>query len=477
MLPLRQKIEEDYLSYWLQKFVASGMVTSEHLMYQEIDAFLTEQLCQPYHVHNWQKWPTLYSFCQSLASVATRKGYNFYVGAKRFGLKEQKTVVAPVIQYCHPGPSLKTLDGKKNKPSAQSGPHLANIALILKIIQSVDGIPCYKDGNVIKFFGIVHYDGMPLNIGTFPRIEDKNVIFDGIKPHITLQRMVELQRDGTGTVNKYIAENCKWTSEIKEYDITDASGPFYINAYSIYGTAQGTSHEVRGELSDVIASLEVCSNCIQHSKQTECTFKTLKGPCDQCKVLQDCGQEICCTSFKVVHVSSDQAPSQRKAHEELNKVSSKDINEVDYIQYGFGLLHFCKNCLSSARNYRLTNMSETFSVVMLTAIWVSKSEESNKMRKIAPSAVFTSRDRHSDEICYQTVSKDMEDIVRETGSVLLTLVPEQYKTYKVEAKTHSLLGRPLYITTNANGDFIWTGKLTRRHTGVNWVVYMRTPAA
>ena len=457
--PFVTKIEGDYLSYWLQKFVASGMIPRQHLMYQEIDAFLTEQLCQPYPVHHWQKWPTLYSFCQSLASVATRKGYNFYVGAKRFGLKDQKNVVAPAIQYCHPGPSLKTLDGKKKKANPQSGPHLANVALILNILQSIDGIPCFKNSDVLKFFGIVHYDGMPLNIGTFPRVEQKNIIFDGIKPHIPLQKMIELQQEGTSTLTKYISEHCKWTSEIKEFDITDASGAFYINAYSIYGTSQGTSEDVKGELSNVVSSLEVCLNCIKENKQAECSFTTLQEPCDQCKVLQDCGQDLCCTSFKVIHVSSDQAPSQRKAHSELNKLSPKDLDDTDYIQYGFGLLHFCKNCLSSVRNYRLTDMSDAFCVAMLTAIWASKSEESKKMRKIAPAAVFTARDRHSDEICYQTVSKDMEDVVRETGSVLLTLVPEQYKTYKVEAKTHSLLGRPLYITNNANGDFLWTGKL------------------
>lgn len=62
-LPLHVAIENDYLGHWLQQFVASGMVDSSHLMYQEVDAFLTEQLRQPYPVTNWQNWPTLYSFC------------------------------------------------------------------------------------------------------------------------------------------------------------------------------------------------------------------------------------------------------------------------------------------------------------------------------------------------------------------------------------------------------------------------------
>lgn len=79
------------------------------------------------------------------------------------------------------------------------------------------------------------------------------------------------------------------------------------------------------------------------------------------------------------------------------------------------------------------------------------------MRQAVPAAVFSFKDKHSDELCYQTVSKFLEDILRDTKHVLVTLVPEQYRTYAVEAKTHILLGRPLYITTNANGDFIWTG--------------------
>lgn len=80
------------------------------------------------------------------------------------------------------------------------------------------------------------------------------------------------------------------------------------------------------------------------------------------------------------------------------------------------------------------------------------------MRKVAPAGVFSFKDRHSDELCYQTVCEDLEKILQETKDVLMTLVPEQYRTFTTEAMTHSLLGRPLYITTNVNGDFLFTGK-------------------
>jgi hypothetical protein len=68
-----------------------------------------------------------------------------------------------------------------------------------------------------------------------------------------------------------------------------------------------------------------------------------------------------------------------------------------------------------------------------------------------------SKDAHSDEICFQTVSGDLEDALKETKAVVATLIPEQYKPTAVEAKTHSILGRPLYIASNANADILWTG--------------------
>ncbi|KAL9978175.1 hypothetical protein ACROYT_G015666 [Oculina patagonica] len=103
-------------------------------------------------------------------------------------------------------------------------------------------------------------------------------------------------------------------------------------------------------------------------------------------------------------------------------------------------------------------MADTFSVSMLTSIWASNSKESKRMRKVAPVAVFSFKDRHSDELCYKTISKDLEQILQETKDVLVTLVPVQYRTFTAEAKTPFLLGRPLYITTYANGNFLFTGK-------------------
>jgi len=80
------------------------------------------------------------------------------------------------------------------------------------------------------------------------------------------------------------------------------------------------------------------------------------------------------------------------------------------------------------------------------------------MKPVTPASVFAFRDAHSDEICYQSVSQPLEDIIKECEAIVTTLIPEQYKPTATEAKSHSILGRPLYISRNANGDFLWTGK-------------------
>ena len=135
----------------------------------------------------------------------------------------------------------------------------------------------------------------------------------------------------------------------------------------------------------------------------------------------------------------------------------RDLKNPSYVQYGSGLLHFAKNCISSLRHYRLTDMSDTFYIGLMTAVWASSTNDAAKIKQVAPASVFSFRDAHSDETGYKTVCKELEDVMTETKALVATLVPEQYKPKAQEAKTHEILGRPLYIACNGNGDFLWTG--------------------
>ena len=103
-------------------------------------------------------------------------------------------------------------------------------------------------------------------------------------------------------------------------------------------------------------------------------------------------------------------------------------------------------------------MSGTFYIGLLTAVWASNTIEAAKMKKPAPAAVFSFRDAHSDETAYKSVCNEIEEVMKETEAIVATLVPEQYKPTARKAKTHEIIGRPLYITCSGNGDFLLTGK-------------------
>ena len=143
--------------------------------------------------------------------------------------------------------------------------------------------------------------------------------------------MIELQQSGSAALSKHISESCSWVTEVCEYDVTYASGALNLNIFTSYGSSEGTSEKVKEELQSVLSSLEVFLNCIQEKKAGTCSFNSLKEPCTICRILQQSGSHVCCTSVKCLHISSDQAPSQRKAHVELNAVTSKDINHMHAI--------------------------------------------------------------------------------------------------------------------------------------------------
>ena len=94
----------------------------------------------------------------------------FYFGGKCFGLKDHRDIIAPRNSYCKP--SLSTLDSQILGPVYKSGPYLKKLMLLLTLLDSLDGVPRIMAPGLKKYMVILHYDGMPLNIGTFPTQED-----------------------------------------------------------------------------------------------------------------------------------------------------------------------------------------------------------------------------------------------------------------------------------------------------------------
>lgn len=156
---------------------------------------------------------------------------------------------------------------------------------------------------------------MPLNIGTFPRQENGETFFDGIIPKIELCQMRELYQEGNTAAHKYISDNCSWISEVKEFDVCDASGQVHVNMFTKFTSTGGDAGSVKRDLSEVLECLEACSNCLLAGNAKNCRYPSLKDVCTRCERLDL--ESHSCISARCIHVSSDQAPSQRKAHIEL----------------------------------------------------------------------------------------------------------------------------------------------------------------
>ena len=75
--------------------------------------------------------------------------------------------------------------------------------LLLTMLNTLDGIPTSKGNGIKKCFTCVHYDGMLLNIGTFPRQDNGEINFDGILLAINLHHMDDLYRNGNAAVHHY----------------------------------------------------------------------------------------------------------------------------------------------------------------------------------------------------------------------------------------------------------------------------------
>ena len=173
-------------------------------------------------------------------------------------------------------------------------------------------MPCIAAHGLKKYLVVTHYDGMPLNIGTFPRQENGETLFDGIVPSIKLETMRELYQGGNTAVHKFIADNCSWMSEVKEFDVCDASGKVHVNIFTKFCSSGGDADSVKRELREVLECVEACTNCILSGNAKNCKFSSLMEVCTRRKTL-DLEREPC-ISAKCIHVSSDQAPSQRKVH-------------------------------------------------------------------------------------------------------------------------------------------------------------------
>ena len=72
----------------------------------------------------------------------------------------------------------------------------------------------------------------------------------------------------------------------------------------------GDATTVEAELKEILNNIEVCSNCLPSNNAKNFKFLSLKDVCSRCATLNL--EKEPCISVRCIHVSSDQATSQRK---------------------------------------------------------------------------------------------------------------------------------------------------------------------
>lgn len=92
----------------------------------------------------------------------------------------------------------------------------------------------------------------------------------------------------------------------------------------------------------------------------------------------------------------------------------------------------------------------------ITALWVSSTEAGSALACALDSKVIGFRDQHSDNLAYLSVCEAVSEVCRAVKSVSATAIPDPYRFFTAEAKTHKVLSRPHFIACNANGELIWT---------------------
>ena len=113
--------------------------------------------------------------------------------------------------------------------------------------------------------------------------------------------MRELYQEGNNMVHKYISENCSWISEVKEFDVCDASGQFHVNICTKFSSTGVNAESVKRELNEVFKCLEACSNCLLVGNAKNCRYPSLKEVCTRCERLDLRSQP--CKSARCIHVS------------------------------------------------------------------------------------------------------------------------------------------------------------------------------
>lgn len=249
---------DSYLSHWLNKFIQTGLCPESSLLYQELHAYINMHLLGTDHIQNWQKYPSLYSFCSSMLTHAGLKGYRFFLGAGRFN--KQRDMVKPTDR-CFVGPHERTLQDSLCFSIHEDTTRHDNIAAMIQLLDGgISDKGRITGKQMTKHLVTRTYDEQPLSAGTFVRVdkEKQEVYLDGIRPIIEAENLKECCPQN---VNKLVYKDHAFVTEVREHMVQCVTGKLTVNAHTSFHAKAVKGEHLVTESPLINAAIETCLSC------------------------------------------------------------------------------------------------------------------------------------------------------------------------------------------------------------------------
>jgi hypothetical protein len=230
--------EVHYLVHWFDEFIKAGLVTPKHLIYQELDAFMEVALRYPMPSPTgsagWKFWPTLSSFTESLASAFSRFTQKLYLGSHLIADATDYTLQglkAFINNINHVGPSVSTVSRWKPPLVLESGPHILDVVLHLRmLIKNKAEAVHISNEDVDRFFVVLIYDEQNVNQGIFPVKRGTELMLGGFS------KLMPLDNVDSNTLPHKISNDPSYSlvSAVREYRVADFADLFCSNPFTTY---------------------------------------------------------------------------------------------------------------------------------------------------------------------------------------------------------------------------------------------------
>ena len=330
------------------------------------------------------------------------------------------------------------------------------------------GVPKLNSPQATRYLVTVQYDGQPLRQGAFFH-EDSMVIhrqiclmtnissqtIRGLRPALTHDIAIsqDVLQNGPRALLSSLADTTqyKYVSEVVEVIAVTTNSALRMNTHTFFCCAGESNSDIDERINRILSDLSVCQECILDGMSSIRTCKRVSpnAPCSNCE-----NHRRHCHSLLVIHVFADMASTQAKAHRLRSPTWHSSINGSFQPSFGHGFLHIAKSLVGACRNYHLTNGDGEFSIVDLSALYLCQHSPLMSAFLGVSALIHSYKDRHSDDLAFQTVSRECEEVLRLADYTKVTLVPEQYHAYR--SKNHEWIQRPLCVACTNSGRFFWS---------------------